>query len=176
MTIEHSDAYYDYKRNDPDRENPFTDPKDRARAERVVSGISKMTVDTEKYLDFVAGVTSKPSTDLPALLSRITDLDVECDADVPRLLTAALGLTAESGEFTEIVKKMILQGKPYNEDNIFHMKRDLGDICWYLAQACMALDTTFDEIIEMNVDKLQARYPGGEFNVQKSENREDGDI
>ena len=106
-----------------------------------------MTVDTEKYLDFVAGVTSKPSTDLPALLSRITDLDVECDADVPRLLTAALGLTAESGEFTEIVKKMILQGKPYNEDNIFHMKRELGDICWYLAQACMALDTTFDEII-----------------------------
>ena len=177
MTIEHSDAYYDYKRNDPDRENPFTDPKDRARAERVVSGVDgKVTVDTEKYLDFVAGVTSKPSTDLPALLSRITDLDVECDADVPRLLTAALGLTAESGEFTEIVKKMILQGKPYNEDNIFHMKRELGDICWYLAQACMALDTTFDEIIEMNVDKLKARYPGGEFNVHKSENRVEGDL
>ena len=106
-----------------------------------------MTVDTEKYLDFVAGVTSQPRTDLAALLSRITDLDVECDADVPRLLTAALGLTAESGEFTEVVKKIILQGKPYNEDNIFHMKRELGDICWYLAQACMALDTTFDEII-----------------------------
>ena len=135
-----------------------------------------MTVDIEKYLDFVAGVTSKPSTDLPALLSRITDLDVECDADVPRLLTAALGLTAESGEFTEIVKKMILQGKPYNEDNIFHMKRELGDICWYLAQACMALDTTFDEIIEMNVEKLESRYPGGEFDVHKSENRKDGDL
>ena len=177
MTIEHSDAYYDYKRNDPNAENPFTDPKDRARAERVVSGlVGKVTVDTEKYLDFVAGVTSKPSTDLPALLSRITDLDVECDADVPRLLTAALGLTAESGEFTEIVKKMILQGKPYNEDNIFHMKRELGDICWYLAQGCMALDTTFDEIIEMNVDKLKARYPGGEFNVHKSENRVEGDL
>ena len=135
-----------------------------------------MTVDTEKYLDFVAEVTSEPSTDLPALLSRITDLDVECDADIPRLLTAALGLTAESGEFTEIVKKMILQGKPYNEDNIFHMKRELGDICWYLAQACMALDTTFDEIIEMNVDKLKARYSGGEFDVHKSENRKDGDL
>ena len=175
--LEHSDAYYDYKRNDPDRENPFTDPKERARAERVVSGlVGKVTVDTEKYLDFVAGVTSEPSTDLPALLSRITDLDVECDADIPRLLTAALGLTAESGEFTEIVKKMILQGKPYNEDNIFHMKRELGDICWYLAQACMALDTTFDEVIEMNVDKLKARYPGGEFNVHKSENRKDGDV
>ena len=135
-----------------------------------------MTVDTEKYLDFVAGVTSKPSTDLPALLSRITDLDVECDADIPRLLTAALGLTAESGEFTEIVKKMILQGKPYNEDNIFHMKRELGDICWYLAQACMALDTTFDEIIEMNVEKLESRYPGGSFDVHHSENRVEGDL
>ena len=135
-----------------------------------------MTVDTIKYLDFVTEVTSLPSTDLAALLSRITELDIENDADVPRLLTAALGLTAESGEFTEVVKKIILQGKPYNEENIFHMKRELGDICWYLAQACMALDTTFDEIIEMNVDKLKARYPGGEFNVHHSENRAEGDL
>ena len=124
-----------------------------------------MTVDTEKYLDFVAGVTSQPSTDLPTLLSRITDLDVGDDADIPRLLTAALGLTAESGEFTEVVKKIVFQGKPVNEENIFHMKRELGDICWYLAQACMALDTTFDEVIEMNVEKLKARYPGGEFDA-----------
>ena len=135
-----------------------------------------MTVDTERYLDFVAGVTSQPSTDLPTLLSRITDLDVGDDADIPRLLTAALGLTAESGEFTEVVKKIILQGKPYNEENKFHMKRELGDICWYLAQACMALDTTFDEIIEMNVNKLEARYPGGSFDVHKSENRKEGDL
>ena len=135
-----------------------------------------MTVDTNKYLDFVTEVTSLPSTDLAALLSRITELDIENDADVPRLLTAALGLTAESGEFTEVVKKIILQGKPYNEDNVFHMKRELGDICWYLAQACMALDTTFDEIIEMNVDKLKARYPGGEFDVHQSENRKEGDL
>ena len=135
-----------------------------------------MSVDTQKYLQFVEGVTSAPSTDLAALLSRITELELDHDANVPKLLTAALGLAAESGEFTEVVKKIILQGKPYNEDNVFHMKRELGDICWYIAQACMALDTSFDEIIEMNVDKLQARYPGGEFNVQKSENREDGDI
>ena len=133
-------------------------------------------VDTEKYLDFVTEVTSLPSTDLAALLSRITNLDIEQDADIPRLLTAALGLTAESGEFTEVVKKIILQGKPYNEENVFHMKRELGDICWYLAQACMALDTTFDEIIEMNVDKLKARYPGGEFDVHQSENRAEGDL
>ena len=135
-----------------------------------------MTVDTNKYLDFVTEVTSLPSTDLAALLSRITELDIEQDADVPRLLTAALGLTAEAGEFTEVVKKIILQGKPYNEENVFHMKRELGDICWYLAQACMALDTTFDEIIEMNVRKLEARYPGGEFDVHKSENRKEGDV
>ena len=135
-----------------------------------------MTVDTNKYLDFVTGVTSLPSTDLAALLARLTALDVEVDADVPRLLTAALGLTAEAGEFTEVVKKIILQGKPYNEENVFHLKRELGDICWYLAQACLALDTTFDEVIEMNVDKLKARYPGGEFDVHHSENRVEGDL
>jgi len=134
-----------------------------------------MTVDTKKYLDFVAGVTSMPSQDSAILQARIDEL-VENGADIPHLLTAALGLTAESGEFTEVVKKILLQGKPYNEDNIFHMKRELGDICWYLAQACMALDTTFDEIIEMNVDKLKARYPGGEFDVHKSENRREGDL
>ena len=134
-----------------------------------------MTVDTKKYLDFVAGVTSMPSQDSAILQARIDEL-VANGADIPHLLTAALGLTAESGEFTEVVKKILLQGKPYNEDNVFHMKRELGDICWYLAQACMALDTTFDEIIEMNVDKLKARYPGGEFDVHKSENRRKGDL
>ena len=135
-----------------------------------------MTVDTKKYLDFVDGVTSDPSKDFAQLLRRMTELDIEDDCDVSHLLTAALGLGAESGEFTEVVKKIILQGKPYNEDNVFHMKRELGDICWYIAQACMALDTTFDEIIEMNVDKLKKRYPGGEFNVHQSENRKEGDL
>ena len=135
-----------------------------------------MTVDTEKYLDFVAGVTSPASSDYAQLVRRLLELEVGDDCDTPHLLTAALGLAAESGEFTEIVKKIILQGKPYNEDNVFHMKRELGDICWYIAQACMALDTTFDEIIEMNVEKLKARYPGGEFDVHKSENRKVGDL
>ena len=151
---------YDYTRNYPNAENPF----------------KKMTVDTEKYLDFVHGVTSEPSKDFAQLLKRLSELEAEADCDTPHLLTAALGLTAEAGEFTEIVKKIILQGKPYNEDNVFHMKRELGDICWYIAQACMALDTTFDEIIEMNVEKLKARYPGGEFDVHKSENRKVGDL
>ena len=157
---EHSEFWYDYTRNDPNRENPF----------------KKMPVDTEKYLDFVHDVTSTESLDYAALLTRMNKLELEDDCNLSQLLTAALGLTAESGEFTEIVKKIILQGKPYNEDNVFHMKRELGDICWYIAQACMALDTTFDEIIEMNVDKLKKRYPGGEFNVHQSENRKAGDL
>ena len=115
-----------------------------------------MTVDTEKYLDFVHDVTSVESLDYAALLTRMNNLELEDDCNIPPLITAAFGLTAEAGEFTEVVKKIILQGKPYNEENIFHMKRELGDICWYLAQACMALDTTIDEVIEMNVDKLKA--------------------
>ena len=157
---EHSEYWYDYTRNDPNRKNPF----------------KKMPVDTEKYLDFVHDVTSTESLDYAALLTRMNKLELENDCNLPQLLTAALGLTAESGEFSEVVKKIILQGKPYNEDNVFHMKRELGDICWYIAQACMALDTTFDEIIEMNVDKLKKRYPGGEFNVHQSENRKAGDL
>ena len=132
-------------------------------------------VDTEKYVEFVKEVTSAPSLDWPVLSSHLTGLEVN-GANVTQLATAALGLTAESGEFAEVVKKIFFQGKPYNEENIFHMKRELGDICWYLAQACMALDTSFDEIIEMNVEKLQSRYPGGEFDVHYSENRKEGDL
>ena len=132
-------------------------------------------VDTTKYVEFVKGVTSEPSLNYAVFLSRTNTLEIE-DCNVTQLLTAALGLTAESGEFTEVVKKILFQGKPYNEENVFHMKRELGDICWYLAQACMALDTTFDEVLEMNVDKLKARYPGGEFDVHKSENRKEGDL
>ena len=132
-------------------------------------------VNTEKYVEFVKEVTSAPSLDWPVLSSHLTGLEVN-GANVTQLLTAALGLTAESGEFTEVVKKIFLQGKPYTEENVFHMKRELGDICWYLAQACMALDTSFDEIIEMNVEKLQSRYPGGEFDVHYSENRKEGDL
>ena len=97
-------------------------------------------VDTEKYLEFVKGVTSAPSLDYACICAASCELEVN-GANVTQLMTAALGLTAESGEFTEVVKKIFLQGKPYNEENVFHMKRELGDICWYLAQACMALDT-----------------------------------
>ena len=132
-------------------------------------------VDTKKYTEFVDAVTSNESKSSEAFSVRLRDLYSE-GLPVERLLTAAVGMSAESGEFTEVVKKMIFQGKPVNDENIFHLKRELGDVMWYVAQACMALDTTFDEIIEMNVDKLKARYPGGEFDVNKSENRAEGDL
>ena len=133
-------------------------------------------IDTNKYIEFVRQTTSPASSDFAALLSRLTELEVTHDADVPRLLTAALGMSAEAGEFTEVIKKIILQGKPYNEDNVFHLKRELGDICWYLAQACMALDVTFEEVLQLNYEKLSARYPEGTFDVYSSENRIEGDL
>ena len=133
-------------------------------------------IDSNKYIEFVRQTTSPASSKLSNLLSRLTELEASTDANVPHLLTAALGMSAESGEFTEVVKKIFLQGKSYNDENVFHMKRELGDICWYIAQACMALDTNFDEILQMNYEKLSARYPEGAFDVYRSENRVEGDL
>ena len=138
--------------------------------------MSKTKIDPDKYIDFVRQTTSQESLDWPTLSSRLTHLEMHDEANVTQLLTAALGISAEAGEFTEVVKKIFLQGKPYTEENTFHMKRELGDIMWYLAQACMALDISFDEILEMNVEKLSARYPEGAFDVHYSENRKDGDL
>ena len=132
-------------------------------------------VNTDAYLEFVNEVTSQPSKDNEAFIYRIQELQGQ-DFHAERLLTAAVGACAEAGEFTEIVKKIVFQGKPVNEENMFHMKRELGDIMWYIAQACMALDVSIDEVIAMNVDKLKARYPGGEFDVHYSENRQEGDL
>jgi len=132
-------------------------------------------VDTKKYTEFVDTVTSRESNEYMYFNKRCFDLHSQ-GLPIERLLTAALGICAEGGEFTEVVKKMTFQGKPLNEENVFHMKRELGDIMWYVAQACMALDTSIDEIIEMNVDKLKSRYPGGEFDVHYSENRKEGDL
>lgn len=132
-------------------------------------------VDTKKYLEFVDAVTSNESKDFSEFADRLNDLKIQ-GFPTQRLLTAAVGMSAEAGEFTEVIKKIIFQGKPVNEENLFHLKRELGDIMWYVAQACMGLDTTLDEIMEMNVDKLKARYPGGEFDVHYSENRKEGDL
>ena len=133
-------------------------------------------IDTDKYIEFVRQTTSPASSNYSQLLARMTELEANNDVDVPRLLTAALGIGAEAGEFTEVVKKVFLQGKAYNQETEFHLKRELGDIFWYLAQACMALDTNFEEILQMNYDKLSARYPEGSFDVYRSENRVEGDL
>jgi NTP pyrophosphatase (non-canonical NTP hydrolase) len=133
------------------------------------------TIEPNKYIEFVRQTTSPASSEYPKLVDRLNELKAQ-GADVSRLMTAAFGMSAEAGEFTEVVKKIILQGKPYTEENIFHMKRELGDLCWYLAQACMALDISFEEVLEMNYEKLSARYPEGAFDVYRSENREDGDV
>jgi NTP pyrophosphatase (non-canonical NTP hydrolase) len=133
-------------------------------------------IDTNKYIEFVRQTTSPASSDFAALLARLTDLEVSANADIPRLMTAAFGMSAEAGEFTEIVKKIILQGKPYNDANIEHLKVELGDVLWYAAQACMALDVSFEEVMERNYLKLSARYPEGTFDVFRSENRVEGDL
>ena len=132
-------------------------------------------IDFLKYAQFVNAVTSSESKSGDAFTERIADLHYQ-DFPTERMLTAALGLSAEAGEFTEVIKKIMFQGKPVNEENMFHLKRELGDIMWYFMQACMALDVSPEEIIEMNVDKLKARYPGGEFDVHFSENRKQGDV
>ena len=136
---------------------------------------SNNRVDTNAYLEFVDGVTSQPSKDADAFEYRIQELRGQ-GFDTHRLLTAAVGMSAEAGEFTEVIKKILFQGKPVTEENPFHLKRELGDIMWYVAQACIGLDTTIDEIIEMNVEKLESRYPGGSFDVHYSENRKEGDL
>ena len=127
------------------------------------------------YSDFVAKVTSEPSMDLDALKRSFDDIENNSNIKTARLLTAALGLGSETGEFVEIVKKMLLQGKPPSDENIFHMKRELGDIMWYWATACASLDLDPFEVINENQKKLEARY-GEKFEVDRSEHRKDGDL
>ena len=137
--------------------------------------MTNQKINSTEYIEFVRKTTSPASSDVEVLIDRIRELEGH-NANIPHLLTAALGMSAEAGEFTEVVKKIILQGKPYTEENVFHMRRELGDLCWYMAQACIALDISFDAVLQMNYEKLSARYPEGTFNIERSENRKEGDI
>ena len=132
-------------------------------------------IDFDKYAIFVDGVTSDSSKDYQSFLESLKYLDGE-GSNIHRLLTAAVGISAEGGEFMEIVKKMVFQGKPWTDDNREHLIIELGDVMWYVMQACMALEIPLDEVIAGNVEKLKKRYPGGEFNVYQSENRAEGDL
>ena len=132
-------------------------------------------IQFDRYTEFVDAVTSDASKDFVSLVDRMVELD-EKGANIERLLTAAVGINAEGGEFMEIVKKMIFQGKPWNEDNREHLIIELGDVMWYVAQACMALEVSFDDVIAGNVKKLGKRYPEGTFDIYFSENRAEGDL
>ena len=134
-----------------------------------------MTIDLNKYVEFVNTTTSSPSKEHTPFIDRLLELR-ENGFPTERLLTAAVGMSAESGEFTEIVKKIVFQGKPVNEENLFHLKRELGDIMWYVSQACIGLDISIEEVIQMNFEKLSARYPEGAFSIERSENRKEGDL
>jgi NTP pyrophosphatase (non-canonical NTP hydrolase) len=148
-----------------------------------------MNIDLQKYMEFVEAVTSKESNDLTAFMNRLDRLDANYEAygadgeyihgpsiNVPLLLTGAVGLNSEAGELIEIVKKLLFQGKPLTEENLFHMKRELGDIMWYWINSCRALGLDPNEVIAENVRKLEARYPGGKFDVYQSENRKANDL
>ena len=134
-----------------------------------------MTIDLNKYVEFVNTTTSSPSKEHTPFIDRLLELR-ENGFPTERLLTAAVGMSAEAGEFTEIIKKIIFQGKPVTEENLFHLKRELGDIMWYVSQACIGLDISIEEVIQMNFEKLSARYPEGAFSIERSENRKDGDL
>jgi NTP pyrophosphatase (non-canonical NTP hydrolase) len=142
-------------------------------------------IDLNKYKDFVEAVTSKASNDLTTFMNRLDEVDGNFDSatdthgpdiNVPLLLTACLGLAAETGEFIEVPKKIIFQGKPLTDENVFHMKRELGDVIWYWINACRALNLDPNDVIDENIRKLESRYPGGSFDAHYSENRKEGDI
>ena len=137
-----------------------------------------MNVDLKQYEKFVSAVTSNQSNNYDHLHRRIEELrnQLEPSLNPSLLLTAAIGLAAEGGEFAEIPKKIFFQGKPFNEEALFHMKRELGDIMWYWVNACRSLNLDPNDVIAENVKKLESRYPGGTFDVFHSENRKDGDL
>jgi NTP pyrophosphatase (non-canonical NTP hydrolase) len=146
-------------------------------------------IDLNKYSEFVGAVTSQPSIDLTTFIDTLDRLDANYELDlndnqmkhgpdvnIPLLLTACLGLAAESGEFIEIPKKIFFQGKALTDENVFHMKRELGDVMWYWINACRALCLDPNDVINENVKKLESRYPGGSFDPYYSENRREGDL
>ena len=131
-------------------------------------------INFNKYEEFVSTVTSDPSTNFVDFADRIGELDRE-GANIERLLTSGVGINAEGGEFLEIIKKMVFQGKPWNEDNREHLIIELGDIMWYVAQATQALGISMEEVLDTNITKLSKRYPAGTFDSYMSENRKEGD-
>jgi len=133
-------------------------------------------LNLKAYRDFVGEVTSDTSDNLEAMIFRLKELEGEWHLNTPLLLTSAIGLSGEVGEFNEIVKKLIFHGKEMNADVQDHMIKELGDIAWYFMNMCRAIGVDMEDVIEYNVKKLKKRYPGGEFDVYQSNNKAEGDI
>lgn len=141
-----------------------------------------MINDYAKFVDTTTSKTSKNTMELTSRLGNLTgttwnkgDEHGE-DMQIARLMTSVIGMMAESGEFAEVVKKKIFQADTrFTDDEIFHMKRELGDVLWYWVQGCIALGFTPEEVMQENIKKLEKRYPNG-FEVVRSEQREQGDI
>lgn len=131
--------------------------------------------ELDQYLRFVDGVTSDDSKYTETWLCRVRQLQDE-GCDVARLMTAAIGMADEAGEFAGLTKKIMFHGKPYDEANREHLAKELGDVIWYWAQACIALGVDPIEVIKQNVSKLESRYPGGKFSIDRSEVRKEGDV
>ena len=133
-------------------------------------------IDLNKYKEFVQGVTSTASNETVELCNRLEALENQSNVNMATLLTGAVGMSSEAGEFAEIIKKCVFQGKEMTDDIKKHLASELGDVAWYWINSCRALGVDPNEVIGNNVEKLKARYPGGEFNAFSSENRAEGDI
>lgn len=88
------------------------------------------------------------------------------------VVQGVLGLCGEAGECADLVKKCVFQGKVLDKE---HLAKELGDVAWYLAVAAQAIGYDLETVMQMNIAKLEARYPNG-FEVQKSEHRAEGDV
>jgi NTP pyrophosphatase (non-canonical NTP hydrolase) len=132
-------------------------------------------IDSQAYINFVKQTTSPASSDFNKLIERMKELDGE-GVRLTHLLTFALGASAEMGEAVEIIKKCLLQGKPFNDDAKVHLTKEMGDVLYYIGQFCIAMGISFEDIMQINYEKLSARYPEGTFSVHRSENRVEGDI
>ena len=135
-----------------------------------------MKIDLNKYKEFVQGVTSTASNETVELCNRLEALENQSNVNMATLLTGAVGMSSEAGEFAELIKKCVFQGKEMTDDIKKHLASELGDVAWYWINSCRALGVDPNEVIGNNVEKLKARYPGGEFNAFSSENRAEGDI
>jgi hypothetical protein len=132
-------------------------------------------IDSQKYIEFVKQVTSPASSNVEVLINRIRVLDSE-GTKLTHLLTFALGMMGELGETVDLIKKCLFQNKEFTPELKKRVLLECSDQLWYLAQFCIAMDVSFEELMQMNFEKLSARYPEGTFSVYHSENRKPGDV